>query len=135
MAIGNKCNHLIIGFGKKVHSKLATDPKGRHKMDTEWGIGYFLCVTDRNTEYIMFMNGQLYTCTIVKPMADDEAYDPSMIEDATKCYNDFVNDGAETNSSLSVWLLRAMEEFPTQIQCRQRREASHRAESTFGRRT
>ena len=107
MATGHKCSHLIVGFGEKVHFKVTTDIKNRNKMETEWGIGYFLGVMDRNTQYVVFMRGQLYTCTTLKRMLDDEAYDPAIIEDVTLTFDNFIAKGAENKFKPDVIVVSA----------------------------
>ena len=97
MATGHKCNHLIVGFGEKVHFKVTTDVKNRNKMDCERGIGYFLGVMDRNTQYVISMGDKLYTCTTLKRLLDEEAYDPSIIENVTLTFDDFISNGADNN--------------------------------------
>ena len=42
MVTGHRFKQQVCGFAEKVHFKITVDKSQRSKMETDWGIGYYL---------------------------------------------------------------------------------------------
>ena len=53
MTTGHRCKQLTCGFGEKVHYKITPDKSRTNKMETDWGIGYYLGSSSRTIEHLI----------------------------------------------------------------------------------
>ena len=56
--------HNIVGFGERVHYKFKAPDTKKDKTSTEAsGIGYFIGIVNRNTQYIVATDEGIITCS------------------------------------------------------------------------
>ena len=85
----------VIGFGERVHYHLKVPQGERDKCDTtNTGIGYFLGIVSRNTQYLVSTPAGVITCATVRRLPDSVVYDPACIAEVKVRYSDCIKDGA-----------------------------------------
>ena len=87
----------VIGFGEKVHYQFKIPANEKDSCSTEKnGIGYFVGIINRNTQYIISTTDGIITCSTVRRMIDEEAYDKSCTQEISVKYVDYIRGGART---------------------------------------
>ena len=94
MTTGHRCKIPACGFGEKVNFKTTTYKTRKNKMDTEWDVGYFLGWKSRTTEYLVGTSEGIISCTTMRRLQDDLAYDKACLDEINVGYRDFVCKGA-----------------------------------------
>ena len=94
MVTGHRFKQATCGFAEKVHYKINTDKNQKSKMETEWGIGYYLGCKSRTLEHLISTEHGIIKCETFKRMPDDVAYDKARIEAVTIGYREYVCKGA-----------------------------------------
>ena len=77
-----------------MHFKVTVDKSQRSKMETDWGIGYYLGSSGRTLEHFIGTEHGIIRVDTFKRMTDDLAYDPACIEIVKTGYREFVIDGS-----------------------------------------
>jgi hypothetical protein len=73
----HKCKHLVVGFGEKVHFQHTLVDKNQYKKD----VGMFLGMVVRCNTYLIGTSEGIYASPHVMKFQDDQAYDPTLIDD------------------------------------------------------
>jgi hypothetical protein len=94
---GHRCHQPVAAFAEKVNFKFTTDKNHRNKMNTEWSTGFFVGVNGKTTEYLVATEEGIFSCTTIRRVPDDEAYDPACIDKITSTYRDYVLGGASSS--------------------------------------
>ena len=98
MMVGHRCKQTVCGFAETVHFKTTTDKNRKNKMDTEWDIGIYIGTNPRTTEYLVHNETGIISCSTIRRMPDDKAYDPKCVELVSKSYRDYVCEGASSTN-------------------------------------
>ena len=96
MVTGHRFKQQVCGFAEKVHFKVTVDKSQRSKMETDWGIGYYLGSSGRTLEHFIGTEHGILRVDTFKRMTDDLAYDPACIEIVKTGYREFVIDGSSS---------------------------------------
>ena len=94
MVTGHRFKQPVCGFGEKVHYKITMDKTNRSKMETDWGIGYYLGSNGRTLEHLIGTEHGIVKVDTFKRMPDDVCYDKACLEVVSIGYRDFVLKGA-----------------------------------------
>ena len=74
--------HKVIGFVEKVHFQLKIQREKRNACsDEKSGIGWFVGIVNRKTEYLIATTDGIISCSTVRRLPDNEAYDKKCIDD------------------------------------------------------
>ena len=63
---------------------------------TKSGVGWFVGIVNRNIEYLVATTDGIISCSIVRRLPDNEAYDKKCIDEIDVRYTDYVNIGSRT---------------------------------------
>ena len=96
MVTGHRFKQPVCGFAEKIHFKVTADKSHRSKMETDWGIGYYLGTNGRTLEYLVGTEQGIIKCDTIKRMPDDVAYDKECLEIVKTGYREFVLKGASS---------------------------------------
>ena len=94
---GHRCNQPVAGFAEKIHFKFTTDKNHRQKMLTEWSTGFFVGINGKTTEYLVATEEGIFSCTTIRRLPDEEAYDPRCLDVVKVTYREYVLEGASSN--------------------------------------
>ena len=96
MTTGHCCKLPACGSGEKVNFKTTTYKTRKNKIDTEWDLGYFLGWKLRSTEYLVGTSEGIISCTTMRRLQDDLAYDKACLDEVSIGYRDFVCNARES---------------------------------------
>ena len=94
MTTGHRYKQATCGFAEKVHFKISTDKNRRNKMETDWGIGYYLGSSSRTTEHLIGTEHGIVKVDTFRRMPDDVAYDAACLDTVKIGYREYVCEGA-----------------------------------------
>ena len=94
MVTGHRFKQETCGFAEKIHFNINTDKNRRNKMETDWGIGYYLGSTNRTMEHLIATEHGIVKCETIRRMPDNVAYDPACLEMIKIGYREYICDGA-----------------------------------------
>ena len=123
MVTGHRFRQPACGFAEKVHYKITTDKTHKSKMESEWGIGYYLGSNSRTLEHLIGTEHGIVKVDTFKRMADDVAYDKACIDVISVGYREYVTKGAVSK----IPIVRSSDPLP--------RNADIAAPQIFARRT
>lgn len=92
----HRCKHAYCRFGETVMFKTAMDKTNRHKLDSDWGIGAFLGVISRTTEFLIGNKSGIFKCRTIRKMTKEKAYDDNILDIIKVGYLEYIMDGART---------------------------------------
>ena len=98
MTTGHRWKQTVCGFGERVHFKTTTEKTRKNKMDTEWDVGFYLGSNPRTTEYLVANEAGVISCTTIRRMPDENAYDKSCLEAVLVGHRDYVCNGASSTN-------------------------------------
>ena len=98
MMTGHRCKKTVCGFAEKVHFKVTTDKNRKNKMDTEWDVGFYLGTNPRTAEYLVHNEAGVISCSTIRRMQDDKAYDDKCVEAINRSYRDYVCEGSSSTN-------------------------------------
>ena len=102
MVTGHRFKQQVCGFAEKVHFKITVDKSQRSKMETDWGISYYLGSSGRTLEHYIGTEHGVIRVDTFKRMQDDMSYDPACIEIVKTGYREFVIDGSLSLSLIHI---------------------------------
>ena len=76
--------------------RITPDKSRRNKMETDWGIGYYLGSSSRTIEHLIGVEEGIIKVDTIKRMADDVAYDRSCLDIVKTGYREYVCEGASS---------------------------------------
>ena len=111
MVTGHRFRQPTCGFAEKVHYKITTDKTHKSKMETDWGIGYYLSSNSRTLEHLIGTVHGIVKVDTFKRMPDDIAFDKACIDIISVGYREYVLKGAVSKTPL----VRASDPLPRNV--------------------
>ena len=103
MATQHVDKHKVIGFAEKVHFQFQIQREKMNACSNERrGIGWFVGIVNRNTEYLIATTDGIIFCSTVRRLPDNEAYDKKCMDEIIVKYTDYVKTGSRTAQSQYV---------------------------------
>ena len=96
MTTGHRCKQPTCGFGEKEHYRITPDKSRRNKMESDWGIGYYLGSSSRTIEHLIGVEEGIIKVDTFKRMPDDVAYDRACLDIVKTGYREYVCEGASS---------------------------------------
>ena len=85
----HRCKHLVVGFAERVHFQHTLVDKNQYKKD----VGMFLGMNDRCNSFLIGMSEGIYASPHVMKFSEDQAYDPTLIDDINVRFYDYLKGG------------------------------------------
>ena len=111
MTTGHRFERATCGFAQKVHYNAMTDKNRRNKMETDWGIGYYLGSYSRTAEHFIGTEQVIVKVDTIKRTPDDVAYDEACLKIVNVGYRDYVCEGASSGQLV----VRSSDHWPRNI--------------------
>ena len=97
MSTQHAVKHKVIGFAKKVHFQFKVQREKRNACSNEQsGVGWFVGIVDRNTEYMIATTDGIMSCSTERRLPDNEAYNKKCIDEIDVKCTDYVKTGSRT---------------------------------------
>ena len=95
--MGHRCKQLVCMFGETAMFRLAPDKSDRRKAESDWGIGMFVGIENRSSEYLFMNETGLYKCRTMKRMPRNKAFRAECLLEATATIEGYIDKGARTS--------------------------------------
>ena len=97
MATQHTVKHKVIGFSENVHFQFQIQREKKNACSNERsGAGWFVGIANRNMEYLVATKDGIISCSTVRRLPDNEAYDKKCIEEVDVKFTDYVKIGSRT---------------------------------------
>ena len=97
MTTQHTVKHKIVGFAERVHYRFKIqDSKKDKTSNSDSGIGYFVGIVNRNTQYLVATKEGIVTCSTISRMPDEESYSRECIDHVKTKYTEYIKDGAKS---------------------------------------
>lgn len=92
---GHKCKHKWVPFGELVNFKIEQDKTNKRVMESNWGMGIFVGVISRSTEYLVMNKDIIFKASDNTRVTEGEAHRPDIIDELKVTVEDYVSEGAK----------------------------------------
>ena len=97
MATQHVVRHKVIGVAENVHFQFKVQRENMNACGNEKsGVGWFVGIVNRNNEYCIATTDGIISCSTVRRLPDNEAYDKKCIDESDVEYTDDVKSASRT---------------------------------------